>query len=68
MLILSGMLWLGHGLSRLDLFQQPLKDVRISGSQLLEPAEVLKISGLHPDITRRLDPYLVASRIQTHLL
>ena len=51
MLILSGMLWLSGGTAYLgwSYFQQPLRDVRISGNQLLEPAEVLKISGLQPE-------------------
>ena len=69
MLILSGMLWLSGGTAYLgwSYFQQPLKDVRISGNQLLEPAEVLKISGLQPGILLAdLDPYLVASRIKSH--
>ena len=69
MLILSGMLWLSGGTAYLgwSYFQQPLRDVRISGNQLLEPAEVLKISGLQPGILLAdLDPYLVASRIQSH--
>ena len=37
MLILSGMLWLSGGTAYLgwSYFQQPLKDVRISGNQLL---------------------------------
>ncbi len=69
MLILAGMLWLSGGTAYLgwSYFQQPLKNVRVTGNRLLQPTEVLKMSGLRPGmLLAELDPYLVASRIQSH--
>ena len=69
LLMLAGMLWLSGGTAYVgwNYFQQPLKNVLVTGNRLLQPAEVLKLSGLRPGILlAELDPYLIASRIQNH--